>query len=71
LRDDLTRTRIAIHRAFDRKVTYVTAGKAWNVAYWESELPDALSGITGAVNAAFGRDIVYVTATDPKFDFFN
>jgi len=46
-------------------------GSEWNDAYYESELPDSLSGFAKAVESAFGRKIVYVTPTSEKFDLFN
>ena len=43
----------------------------WRNAYEAVELPDSLSGIREAFQAAFGRDIRPVAPTDKRFDFFN
>jgi len=46
-------------------------GDKWNDAYYQSELPDSLSGLDEAVKKAFGREIVFVTPTDDRFNIFN
>ena len=43
----------------------------WSDAYEAVKLPDALSGIRDAVQAAFGRDVRPVAPTAAKFDIFN
>ena len=43
----------------------------WRNAYEAVELPDSLSGIREAFQAAFGRDIRPVAPTDKQFDIFN
>ena len=43
----------------------------WSNAYEAVKLPDALSGIRDAVQAAFGRDVRPVAPTAAKFDIFN
>lgn len=43
----------------------------WSNAYEAVKLPDALSGIRDAVQAAFGRDVRPVASTAAKFDIFN
>jgi len=46
-------------------------GAEWANAYQAVALPDALSGVRQAFQAAFGRDVRPVAPTAAKFDIFN
>ena len=58
-------------RALNAAMVRYGLGKDWSNAYEAVELPDALSGIREAVQAAFGRDIRAVAPTAAEYDTFN
>ncbi len=45
--------------------------KEWKNAFIQNKLPDSLLGFQRGVHAAFGKDIVAITATEERFDQFN
>lgn len=46
-------------------------GQDWENAYEAVKLPDTLSGVREAVQAAFGRDVRPVAPTESRFNIFN
>ena len=44
---------------------------AWRNAYVQRDLPDSLNAFAKAARAAFGTQVVGITATEPRFNQFN
>lgn len=44
---------------------------AWEHAYVQQDLPDSLAEFAEAARAAFGAEVIGITATDERFDQFN
>ena len=67
----VTQADVEAVRALNEAMVRYGLGKDWSNAYEAVELPDALSGIREAVQAAFGRDIRAVAPTAAEYDTFN